>query len=98
MKITKEIGNNVGLEGTDFTLFCEASGDPTKYQFFLNGILLESDPRIDVEDYQNQVHFTPLKRKDEGNVTCSASNPVSSDSSTGYLSVHCGFLCKVIEQ
>lgn len=91
MKITKEIGNNIGIEGRDFTLTCEASGVPMKYQFFLNGTPLENDLRIKVEHNQNQVSFTPLKRKDDGNITCSASNPSSSANSTGYLSVHCEF-------
>ena len=88
MKITKEISRSTGVEGADFSLTCEASGDPVAtFQFYFKGQIFKNGSRINVDERRGQVFFAPLRREDEGEVSCSAVNTVSTDNSTGYLTV-----------
>lgn len=49
--------------------------------------LSEEGDRIVVEADQGKVHFRPLKKEDEGNYKCKASNDVGFAETTGFVKV-----------
>lgn len=76
--------SNTVLEGDDYTLSCNATGDPMPN---VTWIKVSNTQRSD----RNILHFSNINRNDSGNYTCEANNRCGTKTNTVAINVSCKY-------
>lgn len=89
-KMLEDPGSVEGIEKTEVSFSCSASGKPApKWEFFKDGSkqpLSSTETRI-VDAQAGVIHFRPVHRDEDGEYECVAINDVGEDRATGRLDV-----------
>ena len=76
--------SNAAIEGHQYNLSCEVSGNPVPYVSWINA--------RNVEHYVGKIlNFSNISRNDAGSYTCEASNRCGKDSQTESINVFCKY-------
>ena len=100
--ISPEVMDEIQDEGGAASFTCQATGEPVPtISWYFNGIPISNDTDVDKYDISetsvntitiNILTIMYVKLSDVGTYTCNATNVVSSDTSSGVLTVN-GYLC-----
>ena len=97
--ISPEVMDEIQDEGDDASFTCQATGEPVPtISWYFNGTLISNDTNMDKYDIlETSVNTTTInstltimsvQSSDVGTYTCNATNVVSSDTSSGVLTVN----------
>ena len=97
--ISPEVMDQTQDEGDNASFTCQATGEPVPtISWYFNGVLVRNDSNVNKYDIsQSSLNITTIssiltimsvESSDVGTYTCNATNVVSSDTSSGVLTVN----------
>ena len=102
--ISPEVLDQIQDEGTTASLTCQATGEPVPtISWYFNGALLAdgathtiSETSVNTTTINSTLTIMSVESSDVGTYTCNATNVVSSDTSSGVLTVNGELLILVL--